>query len=202
MTAIESLQTGRIFAGVDEAGRGALAGAVIAAAVILNPSVQITGLKDSKKLTARRREDLNQQIKERALHWSIGRAEVTEIDEINILQASMLAMQRAVEALSFPVEYVIVDGNRCPTLACEVDCLVKGDSKLEAIMAASIIAKVTRDNEMVDLDKRFPNYGLAKHKGYGTKDHLQAIKDFGATVMHRKSFAPMKFKQRELPFNR
>lgn len=191
------MQSGLIYAGVDEAGRGALLGAVIAAAVILDPFSIITGLRDSKKLTAKKRELLYQQITEQALYWSVGRAEASEIDEINILQASLLAMKRAVEALSFPVEYVIVDGNRCPRLGCQVDCLVKGDSKLEAIMAASIIAKVTRDREMVQLDKCLPDYGLAKHKGYGTKDHLQAIDKFGATEIHRKSFAPVKFMQHE-----
>jgi|TARA_B100001964_G_C14202996_1_gene586761 ribonuclease HII len=195
------MQSVRVFAGVDEAGRGALAGAVVAAAVVLDPSTAIAGLRDSKKLTAGRREVLNQQIKERALYWSVGRAEVGEIDEINILQASLLAMKRAVEALTFPVEYVIVDGNRCPHLSCQVACLIKGDSILEAIMAASIIAKVSRDQEMVELDSRFPNYGLAKHKGYGTKAHLAAINEFGATDVHRKSFAPMKFRQGELAFD-
>lgn len=192
------MRPGKIFAGVDEVGRGALAGAVIAAAVVLAPFTTIAGLRDSKKLTARKREALNLEIKERALYWSLGRAEASEIDEINILQASLLAMKRAVEALAFPVEYVIVDGDRCPQLTCQVGCLVKGDSKLEAIMAASIVAKVSRDQEMVALDKRYPSYGLAQHKGYGTKVHLDALRKFGATEMHRKSFAPMKHGQLEL----
>lgn len=192
------MRPGKIFAGVDEVGRGALAGPVIAAAVVLDPFTTIAGLRDSKKLTARKRQALNLEIKERALYWSLGRAEVREIDEINILQASLLAMKRAVEALAFPVEYVIVDGDRCPRLTCQVGCLIKGDSKLEAIMAASIVAKVSRDQEMVALDKRYPSYGLAQHKGYGTKVHLHAIRKFGATEMHRKSFAPMKYGQLEL----
>lgn len=204
MTAVPALPPGhlqpeQIYAGVDEAGRGALLGAVVAAAVILDPSVTIAGLRDSKKLTARKRDLLYQQIEEKALCWSVGRAEVAEIDEINILQASLLAMKRAVEALSLPVEQVIVDGNRCPELTCQVDCLIKGDSILDAIMAASIIAKVTRDREMVALDERFPGYGLAKHKGYGTRAHMDAIRKYGATELHRKSFAPMKFHQHELP---
>ena len=179
-------------AGVDEVGRGPLIGAVVAAAVILDPKKPIEGLTDSKKLTEKRREELSILIKENALSWSLGRAEVEEIDEINILQASMLAMKRAVEGLSIEAKHCLIDGNRCPALKCTSEAIIKGDLKEPAIGAASIIAKVARDKEMKELDKIYPGYGLAKHKGYPTKQHMQAIIDLGITPIHRKSFAPVR----------
>ena len=179
-------------AGVDEVGRGPLAGAVIAAAVILDPKQPIDGLTDSKKLTEKRRNELALVIKSRALAWSIGRAEVEEIDQINILQASLLAMQRAVERLSIKPEHCLIDGNRCPQLNCTSEAIVKGDLKEPAISAASIIAKVERDNEMIKFDSIYPGYGLAKHKGYPTKAHLEAIQSIGVTEIHRRSFAPVR----------
>jgi ribonuclease HII len=180
------------FAGVDEVGRGPLAGAVVAGVVILDPFVTIEGLRDSKQLSVRRREELDAEIKSRALYWALGRAEVHEIDEINILQASMLAMVRAVENLPVKPDYVMVDGNRTPDFGCESDWLVKGDDKLDVIMAASIIAKVSRDKEMEELDKQYPGYGLARHKGYPTRMHLQALDALGPCEIHRKSFAPVR----------
>lgn len=179
-------------AGVDEVGRGPLAGAVIAAAVILDPNKPIEGLTDSKKLTEKRRNELTQVIKSRAMAWCIGRAEVEEIDQINILQASLLAMKRAVEGLSIKAEHCLIDGNRCPELSCTSEAIVKGDLKEPAISAASIIAKVERDNEMIKFDSIYPGYGLAKHKGYPTKAHFEAIQSLGVTVIHRQSFAPVK----------
>ena len=180
------------FAGVDEVGRGPLAGAVVAAAVVLDPFSSIAGLRDSKKLSLRRREELNFEIKEKAVCWALGRAEPEEIDAINILQATMLAMVRAVEALSVKPDYIMVDGNRSPTFACESDWLIKGDDKLDVIMAASIIAKVSRDHEMLAMDEKYPGYGLAQHKGYPTRLHLEALDKLGVTEIHRKSFAPVR----------
>lgn len=182
----------KLTAGVDEVGRGPLIGAVVAAAVILDPENPIEGLTDSKKLTEKKREALAILIKERAISWSLGRAEVEEIDEINILQASMLAMKRAVEGLDVNAKHCLIDGNRCPDLTCSSEAIVKGDLKEPAIGAASIIAKVARDNEMKELDKIYPGYGLAKHKGYPTKQHMQAIIELGITPIHRRSFAPVK----------
>ena len=179
-------------AGVDEVGRGPLAGPVVAAAVILDPANPIEGLMDSKKLTEKKREILAEQIKQKALAWHIARAEVEEIDDINILQASMLAMKRAVEGLNIEPEQVLVDGNRCPKVNYPVEAIVKGDSLVESISAASIIAKVARDTEMVEMDSRYPGYGLAKHKGYPTKDHMQALAELGVTEIHRRSFGPVK----------
>ena len=179
-------------AGVDEVGRGPLAGPVVAAAVILDPERPIEGLRDSKKLTERRREVLAEQIRERALAWSLGRAEVHEIDEINILQASLLAMQRAVAGLALAPELVLVDGNRCPQLDYPSQAVIKGDELVPAISAASIIAKVSRDREMVELDNSYPGYGLAKHKGYPSKAHLEALQALGVTPIHRRSFAPVR----------
>jgi len=179
-------------AGVDEVGRGPLAGAVVAAAVILDPENRIAGLSDSKKLTEKKRDFLFNEIKEKALAWAVGRAEVEEIDQINILHASMLAMQRAVENLPTQPEHVLVDGNRCPELPCEATAVVKGDDRVEVIGAASIIAKVTRDREMVELDQKYPGYGLAKHKGYPTKVHIAALKELGVSEIHRRSFGPVK----------
>ncbi len=180
-----------LIAGVDEAGRGPLAGPVVAAAVILNPEKLIPGLADSKKLTEKQREKLFIQIQEHALAWAIAEASVAEIDEINILQASLLAMKRAVEALSIAPVLALVDGNVAPKLLCEVKTIIKGDQTEPAISAASILAKVTRDREMVELDKQFPQYGFAKHKGYPTKDHMIALEQHGITVWHRLSYAPV-----------
>lgn len=181
-----------LIAGVDEAGRGPLAGPVVAAAVILSPRRPVEGVTDSKKLTPRRREILAHTIKERALAWAVARAEVEEIDRINILQASLLAMQRAVAALDPPPHHVQVDGNHCPVFPCPAEAIVGGDCKEAAIGAASILAKVARDEEMVLLDDRYPGYGLARHKGYPTREHLQAIGRLGVTAIHRRSFKPIR----------
>ena len=184
---------GRVLvAGVDEAGRGPLAGPVIAAAVILDPAQPIAGLDDSKKLTAARREVLDGEIREKALTWALGRAEVEEIDHINILQASLLAMRRAVLALDPAPEHALIDGNRCPELPCPAEPVIGGDAKIAAIGAASILAKVARDREMIELDARYPGYGLARHKGYPSKVHLQALERLGPTPIHRRSFAPVR----------
>ncbi len=180
-----------LIAGVDEVGRGPLAGPVVTAAVILDPARPIEGLADSKVLTERKRERLAELIKERALAWALGRAEVEEIDRLNILQATMLAMQRAVAALSTAPHHALVDGNRCPRLPCSCEFVIKGDSKVEAISAASILAKVARDREMVELDQRYPGYGLAKHKGYPSKSHVEALERLGVTPIHRRSFGPV-----------
>jgi len=182
----------RLTAGVDEVGRGPLAGPVVAAAVILDPARPIAGLKDSKQLSERKREALAAQIRSDALAWALGRAEVEEIDAINILQASLLAMQRAVAALSLAPELVLVDGNHCPRLACPAQAIVKGDGLVPTISAASILAKVSRDREMLDLDARYPGYGLAQHKGYPSKAHLAALQTLGASPVHRRSFAPVR----------
>lgn len=185
------------FAGVDEVGRGPLAGAVLAAAVVLDNFRCIEGLRDSKLLSAKRREVLDEEIRDRAVAWSIGRADVEEIDRINILQATMLAMQRAVSGISVPVDFVVVDGNRTPGFdVCQSDWLIQGDGKLDAIRAASIIAKVARDREMEGLDELYPNYGLARHKGYATRYHLDALRRYGPSPVHRMSFGPCR--QREL----
>ncbi|PTY37173.1 ribonuclease HII [Saccharospirillum sp. MSK14-1] len=179
-------------AGVDEVGRGPLAGDVVAAAVILDPQQPIAGLADSKKLTAKRREALAEQIKSQALAWCVARASVAEIDELNILQASLLAMRRAVAGLSVVPEFCQIDGNRLPTgLPCPAEAVVGGDGKVEAISAASILAKVQRDQELVELDQRFPQYGFARHKGYPTAEHLAALAEHGVTDHHRRSYAPV-----------
>ncbi len=177
-------------AGVDEVGRGPLAGAVYAAAVVLDPFKAIKGLKDSKQLTEKKREALDLTIREQAMSYCVAHAEVSEIDEMNILQASMLAMQRAVAGLKVPVEFVIVDGNRTPEFECAAEWLVKGDAKSDVVKAASIIAKVARDREMIRLDTLYPEYGLAQHKGYPTKVHMEALKKFGPSPIHRMSFEP------------
>lgn len=181
-----------LIAGVDEVGRGPLAGPVVTAAVILDPNRPIEGLADSKKLSEKRRDALYDVIKEQALAWAIGRCEVEEIDEINILQATMVAMQRAVEGLSIKPEKALIDGNRCPKLACPSEAVVKGDSRVPAIAAASILAKVTRDREMVEMDTQYPGYGLAGHKGYPTKAHIAALAELGVTPIHRRSFGPVR----------
>lgn len=182
----------RLVAGVDEVGRGPLAGAVVAAAVILDPARPIEGLTDSKKLSERRREILFVEIKEKALAYAIGRAEVEEIDDINILQASLLAMKRAVEALDPIPEHALVDGNKLPSLPCSAEAIIKGDLTEPCISAASIIAKVTRDREMVEMDKKYPGYGLAKHKGYPSKAHMAALQELGVTEIHRRTFGPVR----------
>lgn len=182
---------GRV-AGVDEAGRGPLAGPVVAGAVILDPHNPIDGLQDSKRLTAARREVLYVEIQEKALAWAVASADVGEIDRINILQATMLAMQRAVEALQPAAQHALIDGNRCPVLACPAQAIVKGDSRVAAISAASIMAKVTRDREMLSLDLQYPGYGLAQHKGYPSKAHIEALENLGVTPIHRLSYAPVR----------
>ncbi|GKW23211.1 ribonuclease HII [Pectobacterium polonicum] len=179
-------------AGVDEVGRGPLVGAVVTAAVILDPTRPIVGLADSKQLSEKRRLALYDEIKEKALAWSLGRAEPEEIDQLNILHATMLAMQRAVAGLSIVPDFVLIDGNRCPALPMPAQAVVKGDSRVAEISAASIMAKVTRDREMVELDQRFPAYGFAQHKGYPTAFHLEKLAALGATEFHRRSFAPVK----------
>jgi ribonuclease HII len=179
-------------AGVDEAGRGPLAGPVIAAAVILDPENPVNGLKDSKQLTPSRREALYLEITQKAIAWAVGRAGVEEIDRLNILQATLLAMQRAVVMLRPAAHYVLVDGNQCPRLDCPVEAIVRGDSTIAAISAASIIAKVTRDREMEEMDRRYPGYGLARHKGYPSREHLQALQRLGVTPLHRRSYAPVR----------
>jgi ribonuclease HII len=178
-------------AGVDEAGRGPLAGPVIAAAVILNPSKPILGLADSKILTEKQRESLYRLIQENAFAFAVGRAEVEEIDRVNILQATFLAMQRAIASLSVMPHLALIDGNRSPVLLCETKTIIAGDKTEPAISAASIIAKVTRDREMLLLDQQFPLYGFAKHKGYCTKDHLIALQQHGPCIIHRRSYAPV-----------
>lgn len=179
-------------AGVDEVGRGPLAGPVVTAAVILDPARPIAGLADSKVLTEKRREALFDEIQHKALAWAIGRAEVEEIDALNILQATLLAMQRAVAALAPAPHHVLVDGNRCPVFACSAEAIIKGDGTVPVISAASIIAKVTRDREMVVLDAQYPGYGLAGHKGYPTQAHVAALQELGVTPIHRRSFAPVR----------
>ena len=188
----ECSYAGELLAGVDEVGRGPLAGDVVAAAVILDPAHPIEGLADSKKLSEKKREQLFDLICERALSYAVARASVAEIDQLNILHASLLAMRRAVEQLAVQPEFVLVDGNRKPGWHYACDTVVKGDGRVAAIAAASILAKVTRDREMVALDAKYPGYGLAGHKGYPTKMHMEALERLGATPIHRQSFAPVK----------
>ena len=182
--------------GVDEAGRGPLAGAVVAGAVVLDPENPITGLKDSKKLSATRREFLFEQIQLKAKAWGIGEASPAEIDEINILQATMLAMRRAIEDLTTRLggwpDKALIDGNRCPELPISAEAIVKGDTKEPAISAASILAKVTRDRQMMSLHELHPQYGFAQHMGYPTEAHFAALKEFGACDQHRRSFSPVR----------
>ncbi len=181
-----------LIAGVDEVGRGPWAGPVMAAAVILDPQHSIAGLADSKKLTPVRREQLDVLIRARALSWSLGFATVEEIDRLNILQASLLAMQRAVADLGLRPQRVLVDGNHCPALAMTTVAVIGGDGTIAAISAASIIAKVARDRYMLDMDAVYPGYGFARHKGYGTPEHLAALQSLGVTPMHRRSFSPVR----------
>jgi ribonuclease HII len=187
-----SCYQGYLVAGVDEVGRGPLAGDVVAAAVILDPENIIEGLDDSKKLTEKRREALFPEIKEKSISWCVARASVAEIDELNILQASLLAMKRAVEGLSIQPEHVLVDGNKIPRWDYPAEAVVKGDSRVKAIAAASILAKVVRDREMVQFDQEYPGYGFAGHKGYPTKVHMAALETLGVTPIHRVTFGPVK----------
>jgi len=182
----------RLVCGVDEAGRGPLAGPVYAAAVILDPVWHIGGLADSKALSASRRLELTGQIRRHALAWAIASASVAEIDAINILQASLLAMRRAVEQLRIAPDEVLVDGNRCPMVEYPVRAIVKGDSKIPAISAASILAKTARDAEMLRLHQLYPHYGLDRHKGYPTAAHLAALELHGVCEIHRRSYAPIR----------
>lgn len=182
----------QLFAGVDEVGRGPLVGDVVTAAVILDPNNPIEGLTDSKKLSEKKRMALFPEIQEKALAWSIGRCSPAEIDELNILHATMLAMQRAVDGLKVQPDYVLIDGNRVPELKMAGEAVVKGDLRVAEISAASILAKVVRDQEMEELDKQYPQFGFAKHKGYPTKAHFAAIEKHGVIEQHRKSFKPVK----------
>ncbi len=182
-----------LIAGVDEAGRGPLVGSVVAAAVILDPNNPIEGLNDSKKLSEKKREQLFIQIQEKAIAWAIAEASAPEIDEYNILQASLLAMRRAVEKLNIQPEHVLVDGNKIPQgLEMSCDAIIGGDALHAEISAASILAKVTRDRQMVELDQYYPQFGFAKHKGYPTKAHFEAIAEHGVIDQHRRSFGPVK----------
>lgn len=178
--------------GVDEAGRGPLAGPVYAAAVILSPQQPVIGLADSKKLSAIRRERLSIDIRASALAWAVAWASVEEIDAMNILRASLLAMQRAVQALSIQPAKALIDGNHCPKLNCDVEAIIGGDSIVPAICAASILAKVERDAEMLRLHLQYPKYGLDRHKGYPTRDHLAAIEKYGICAIHRRTFGPVR----------
>lgn len=189
---------GLLGAGVDEVGRGPLAGDVVTAAVILDPENPIEGLNDSKKLTEKKRDFLFDEIQEKALSFCISRCSVEEIDQINILQASLLAMKRAVEGLHIQPEHVWVDGNKIPQWHYPAEAVVKGDSRVAAISAASILAKVTRDREMIEFEKVYPGYGFAGHKGYPTKVHMAAVEKLGVTPIHRKSFGPIKAKLEQM----
>ncbi len=189
---LEYLKSSKVLiAGVDEVGRGSLAGPVVTAAVILDPDNPIIGLNDSKKLTEKKREVLALEIKEKALCYMIARAEFSEIDSLNIFHATLLAMQRAVMGLLIKPEIVLVDGKFCPEIPYTCKAIIKGDSKVAAISAASIIAKVSRDNEMIKMDKLCPGYGFEKHKGYPTKAHIEALEKLGITAIHRRSFKPV-----------
>ncbi|GMR19969.1 MAG: ribonuclease HII [Gammaproteobacteria bacterium] len=184
----------KLVAGIDEAGRGPLAGPVVAAAVILDPENSIEGLADSKKLSPKRRQILSVEIKQRAYCWSVARAEVEEIDTINILQATLLAMHRAVAGLKQTPDYVLVDGNQMPGWDYQGETVVKGDATVPEISAASILAKVERDAVMRAFDQQYPGYGFARHMGYPTKAHIEALQDYGVTPIHRRSFAPVRRK--------
>lgn len=182
-----------LIAGTDEAGRGPLVGSVVAAAVILDPNKPIEGLNDSKKLTEKKREKLFIEIKEKALAWAIAESTAQEIDEFNILQASLLAMKRAIEALDVQPEHVLIDGNKLiPNLSISAEAVVGGDALHAEISAASILAKVTRDHQMLEMDQKYPQFGFAKHKGYPTKAHFEAIAEYGVIAEHRRSFAPVR----------
>ena len=188
----ERIGVERLVAGVDEAGRGPLAGPVVAAAVILDRTVRIAGVADSKRLSARHREELDLEIRARASSFAVARVGVEVIDAVNILQATMQAMREAVARLDLPPDEVLVDGNRCPDLPCPARAVVRGDATVAAIGAASILAKVARDREMIEMDRRYPEYGFARHKGYGTRAHRDALLRFGPSPIHRTSFAPVR----------
>lgn len=181
-----------LICGVDEAGRGPLAGSVYAAAVILDVNQPIIGLADSKKLSEKKRDALAIEIKSKSLAWAIASCSAEEIDQINILQASLLAMKRAIQMLELSPDLVQVDGNKCPMIDLPCEAIIKGDSKIPAISAASILAKTARDAELYELDKRYPQYGFAKHKGYPTPYHLEMLNLHGVSVVHRRSYAPVK----------
>jgi ribonuclease HII len=181
-----------LIAGIDEVGRGCIVGPVMAAAVILDPAKPIHGLTDSKKLSEKKRFVLAERIKSSAICWAVGRAEASEIDRINILQATLVAMQRAFSQLDPQPDFVKVDGNRLPILGCPAEAIVQGDLLVSEISAASILAKVARDTEMLVLDKLYPGYEFSVHKGYPTRLHLQALQQLGVTMQHRQSFAPVK----------
>lgn len=181
-----------LVAGVDEAGRGPLAGPVVAAAVIFRDGVVIEGIRDSKQLSAARRETVASLIRERAVAFALGTAEVAEIDALNILRASLLAMSRAVTALQIAPQRVLVDGNHLPELSCEARAVVGGDRRIAVVSAASILAKVARDAIMTELDRHYPQYGFARHKGYPTRAHREALKQHGPCPVHRRSFAPVR----------
>ncbi len=182
----------KLLAGCDEVGRGPLVGDVVAASVILDPNIHIKGLADSKKLSEKKRDALYLQIIEQAQSFAYGRCSAQEIDQINILQASMLAMKRSIENLDLTPNMVLVDGNRCPDITLPCQAIVKGDAKVAAISAASIIAKVVRDKEMYELHEKHPEYGFDRHKGYPTKDHMLALEKYGPLPCHRKSFKPVR----------
>lgn len=190
-TSTDRLQAIAMIAGVDEVGRGPLAGPVIAAAVILDVSRPITGLADSKKLSEKRRVQLAIEIRDKSVAWAIGRVDHQEIDRINILQASLLAMKLAIEGLGVRPDHVMVDGNQCPRIDFSVEAVVRGDQTVAVISAASILAKVVRDEEMSALDGIYPGYGFARHKGYPTREHVRALEELGICPIHRRSFAPV-----------
>jgi ribonuclease HII len=201
LTATTPPPTVALLCGVDEAGRGPLAGAVFAAAVVLDPRHPIEGLADSKLLQPQAREELSAQIKERALAWAVASASAQEIDALNILRATLLAMRRAVEALGMAPDEVCVDGQHTPRIAFKCRAIVKGDRLVKAISAASILAKVARDAEMMCMDVTYPGYGFAQHKGYSTPEHLAALKELGPCEIHRRSFEPVHvLAQYDLPF--
>ncbi len=186
------MEQGIPYCGVDEAGAGPLCGDVMAAAVILDPANPIAELNDSKKLSEKKRERLFDEIREKALDFCIARATVEEIDRLNILNARMLAMSRAIDGLQLPCQHALIDGNKAPQTALDTTTIIKGDSLVASISAASVLAKVQRDREMLLLDEQYPGYGFAKHKGYGTKAHLEALRELGPCDIHRRTYAPVK----------
>lgn len=186
------MESGLIVCGCDEAGRGSAIAEIYAAAVILNPECPIIGLADSKKLTARKRESLFDEIREKALAWSISTASLKEIERFNVLGATLLAMKRAIECLSLRPDKVLIDGNRAPVLDMDVETVIKGDDKIAEISAASILAKVARDRAMLEYHNRYPQYGIAIHKGYLTKGHMEALRKYGPSEIHRCTYSPIR----------